>query len=133
MLKRIVAICILLCTLFVNVSFAAISSIQADEYFSTMVAQLNSNKVLTIRLITRVEYPLAGVSSCTLQKKENNVWTDVSNMGLPTPSESNYGSLIGSLDCSSYINQAGTGTYRVKVQIYTTGYSRYINSNQQTY
>jgi len=131
MIKRVIATCILLCTLLINTSFAAVSSIQADDHFNHMIAHLYSNKLLTIQLETYVQYPLAGVSSCILQKKVNNVWTDVIDMGLPTPYESDDGSLLGYLNCSSYINQAGT--YRVKVQIYTNDYSRYIYSGQQTF
>lgn len=131
MIKRIIVVCMLLCTLSVNISFAAVSSIQADDHFNLMIAHLYSNGLLTIQLETYVQYPLAGVSSCTLQKIINNVWTDVESIPKPYPYESNDGSFSGTVDCSSHITP--DETYRVKVQIYTNNYSRYIYSSQQTF
>ena len=136
MKKRIIALCIIFSILCANVSFATISSIHADEYFNEASAYLDSYKVLSIALVAVNTPSTVGVSSLILQKKVDNEWINIGSITLPSPHENNNGTFGANVNCSNYINQAGT--YRVKVQIYKIvssdyTYYRYIYSFQQTY
>lgn len=127
---------ILLYSLFVNVAFAGISSIQADQFFTEMRANLDNSKTLIVYLQATVADSIVGVSNCTLQKKQNNVWTNAGSLPVTSPSENDDGTLSGAVDYSNYIDE--TGTYRIMVRIYMIHdsryiYSRYIYSNQKTY
>lgn len=129
MIKRIMSI-FLLCSLFLFIGMGAYAETLADPVFLQAIANLQQSKEVTFSLMTNYSVDSIRITSCTLQKKVDGIWT--TDQLLPAPSDEDQGLVYSStISYSSYI--VNSGTYRIKYIAEADGHSITRYSNSRTF
>ena len=101
-----------------------------DPVFDYVYATLNSQGVVTFTIYTSYTVPSITITSCTLQKKNNNVWEPVTSDFTLINTYFDGDSFHAQVDYSSNIN---SGQYRVKFKPKADNHTITCYSTSHTY
>lgn len=127
---KIVALCLIVVTIFGTIAYAAELAPYADSEFSMASASLMKGKDVTFSCSTNQRKNAIRITKCWLQKKTNNVWRKECDLAAPSVVAENTAAYGAYMDYSSDI---GTGTYRIGFTVDADGHAITRYSNERTF
>lgn len=125
----LVIICLVLITV-INSALATTVRPLSDSEFAYAFAVLSDAKKVTYSCTTYEKKSSIKITSCWLEKKNNNTWKYSKSLAVPTQEVTNNYDYIVSMD---YSDSIGSGTFRVGFIVDADGHAITRYSNERTF